>query len=486
MNFQTKRIKKETPKKGRKKINIRINAGIAGAVLIVFLLFFGIAKAFSSIDFSVFLTVAGEKLQTDKQGNSNFMILGSGGEEHEGADLTDSMIVVSVNHEDNSVSMLSIPRDMFIKDPEMGNFRINRVYPSAISYHGGDTKKAAEHTKRVLEKMLGIQIHYWVTMNFDGFVEIIDALGGIEVLVEKAINDPYYPKDGTYLYEPFYIGAGIQHMDGATALKYARSRQTTSDFDRSRRQQDIIHAAKERALQTRILFSREKISEIMQSLQNNIQTNISVREILTLGGMAEKFSREDISQYLMHDNPYKCGGFLYPPNRDLYGGMFVLLPAGGQDFIHKYAELIFFRPEASRENLRIHLLNGTTRPGAATETRSILGRFCFSVPRYGNAASQNVQTTTYYYRETPGEDSRPKSLDFLQTLIPGEESTEIPEEYLNLGYLNDTDVILELGTDYTTSNNYIKDPFASMWRIQRPSQDETETESEPQTETDEN
>lgn len=477
MNFQTKKIKKDKPEKKRKKINVKLNFGLVGVLLVVFLLFFGIAKAVSSINFSVFLTVAGEKLQTDENGNSNFMILGMGGEDHEGADLTDSMIVVSINHDNNSVSMLSIPRDMYVQDEKIGNFRINRVYPAAQN-HYGNTFEAAEHTKSVLENLLAIEIHYWTTINFKAFVEIIDALGGIEVLVERAIYDPYYPKDGTYLYEPFSIGAGIQHMDGETALKYARSRQTTSDFDRSARQQDIIYAAKEKALQTRILFSRDRISDILKSLQNNIQTNISIREILTLGGIAENYSKENTFQYLIHDNPVTCGGFLYPPNRDLFGGMFVLLPAGGPQFIEKYAEMIFFNQYVSAENMRIHLLNGTTRGGAASETRSILGRFCFSIPRFGNAISQNVQQTTYYYRE----NSRPQSLDFLQTLIPGKESTEIPQEYLNLGYLNDTDVLLELGADYTGSDLYIKDPFASMWRIQRPDPEET---SEPE-ENDEN
>lgn len=470
MNFQTKKIRKDKPEKAPKpqkeKINVvKVNMGIIGAVLIIMLLFFGIAKAISSIDLSVFLTVAGEKLEIDENGNSNFMILGSGGENHEGSDLTDSIIVVSVNHEKESVTMLSIPRDTYIIDKKVGNSRINQVYPSAQRYYG-DRKQAAEHTKSVLEDMLDIPIHYWITMNFNGFVEIIDILGGIEIIVKSSIYDPYYPKDGTYLYEPFSIGAGLQQMDGATALKYARSRQTTSDFDRSRRQQEIIYAAKEKALKTNILFSREKINEILQSLQDNIQTNISVREILTLGGMAENFSREDIHQFLMHDDPTRCGGFLYPPERRLYGGMFVLLPAGGEEFLHKYTDLIFRNHEALGENSRIHILNGTARGGAAGETRTILRRFCFEIPRFGNALTKDIQETTYYYRSNQEEDTRPKSLDFLQTLIPGNESTEIPQEYLDLGYLNDSDIIIELGADYTNSERYMRDPFASMWRIQ--------------------
>ena len=141
---------------------------------------------------------------------------------------------------------------------------------------------------------MGIPIHYWVKIDFDGFKDLVDAIGGIDINVEKAIYDPNYPKDGTYLYEPFSISAGQQHLDGNTSLKYARSRYTTSDFDRADRQQQIIYAIKEKALQTETILNREKISQILESLKNNIETNITIKELLTLGSLAGDYSSDKI------------------------------------------------------------------------------------------------------------------------------------------------------------------------------------------------
>jgi polyisoprenyl-teichoic acid--peptidoglycan teichoic acid transferase len=442
MNFETKKIKKEAPapkpkpeslkkfKKSFQKLIEPKNLKILIPILVIIMLFFGITKAFTSINFKVFLQIAGEPLKTDQNGNSNFLVLSFGGDDHEGTELTDSIIVASINPSNNSIGIISIPRDTYIRDITVGNSRINQVFLNS-QIHYGNKIKAVEHTKSVIEEFLGIPIHYWATVDFQGFVEFIDIIGGVEVLVKTSIYDPYYPLDGTYRYQTFSIGAGLQQMDGATALKYARSRQTTSDFDRSQRQQDLIAAIKEKALKTEIVFSREKIAEIMETLNDHIHTNITVREILTLGAKTENYTKENISQYLMHDDPTKCGGFLYPPSRDLYGGMFVLIPAGGMEFIHKYAEMVFYGGERNEQKSRIHILNGTKREGTAGEIRRILQRYCYRVPRFGNARNQEITKTTYYYLpKTDG--SRPKSLDFLQTMIPGEESTEIPQEYIEL------------------------------------------------------
>lgn len=463
-----------------KKFTPRIKFNIFISILIIFILFFGITKALNSINFKVFLKIAGETLKVDENGNSTFMILAFGGDDHEGTELTDSIIVASINQEKKSMGIISIPRDSYIKDAKIGGSRINQVYLNA-QIHYGDRISAIEHTKSVVENFLGIPIHYWATVDFQGFVDFINAIGGVEVLVKKSIHDPHYPMDGTYKYQTFSIGAGLQRMDGETALKYARSRQTTSDFDRSQRQQDLITAIKDELLKTKIFFDRDKIAEIMTTLKDNIQTNITIREILTLGAIAEDFTQENIAQNLLHDDPTRCGGFLYPPLRELYGGMFVLVTAGDQSYVHRYAKMVFYSGQTNEQKSKIHVLNGTRKGGTAGEIRSILQRYCFRVPRYGNARSQDITKTTYYY--LPSIDStRPKSLDFLQTMIPGEESTEIPQEYIEQGYFNTSDIILEIGTDYTNSPNYITDPFIGIISLIQPTTTNGTTETTPQNE----
>lgn len=475
MNFKTKKIsKKITPEAKKENSNFQAirkkffkrpsgtNLGIFVSVSIIIVLLIGIAKAFSSIDFKIFLKAAGDELATDAFGHSNFLVLGTGGGNHDGADLTDTILVASIDNETKLVTMVSIPRDIWIKDDLIGNSKINEIYFNAKNYYD-DSAKGIEHMKTQIETMMGIPIHYWVKLDFNGFKEFIDAIGGIDINVEETINDPFYPKDGTYLYEPFYIAAGQHHMDGETALKYARSRKTSSDFDRANRQQQIIYAVKEKTLQSQIIFDQEKIKGILDTLKKNIETNITVKEILTLGSIAADFGPDQISHRLIHDDPTQCGGFLYTPERKYYNGLFVLIPAGGLEFVHMYADLSFDYPEIAAANEGIYILNGTKTGGVAGENKQILKRFCLNITGFGNSGSQVEKTTYYYNAPKEGEElKRPLVLNFLQKLIPGEESTVIPQEYLEKGYNLKANLILEIGADYVNSDKYINDPFYSL------------------------
>lgn len=487
MDFETKKIRTKPSLKDRLSSRIssatagkkiRINLPILIAITVILILCVGIAKAVTSIDMSVILKIAGTDLKEDSYGHTNFLLLGSGGLNHDGGTLTDTMIVASLDDENKTVTMLSIPRDLWMKDKVVGNSKINEVYLNAKDHYEEINKippktedlksnqQAMEHLRTKIEEILGIPIHYYVSVDFSAFTDIIDAVGGVDINVEKAIYDPLYPKMGTVDYETFSMAKGPQHLDGKTALKYARSRETTSDFDRSKRQQQIIMAIKESALKANILFSKEKISNILEIIKANINTNITIEEILTLGSIAKDYSKDSIITRLMHDDPTRCGGFLYTPERSYYGGAFVLVPAGGFDIIHKYADLIFGFTAIAKEDAKIQILNGTPRAGVAGETKQILQRFCFNMSRFGNAEKKDVIQTTYYYRQKLDEkgkpiESRPLTLDFLKKLVPGKEVEGIPQKYIDLGY-TDSDIILELGTDYTSSPNYMEDPFYSL------------------------
>jgi LCP family protein required for cell wall assembly len=458
MDFKTSRIRKHKLKENVKKINkkktLHVSLPLFFGLAIIAVLAFAIVKTIASIDFNVLLKAAGNDLESDSYEHTNFLVMGNGGKEHEGSDLIDTMIVASVDPDSKQVTMISIPRDLYVEDLTVGSSKINEVYYNAKNYYGSSVE-GIEHLKSKVEIITGVPIHYWIKVNFDGFKDLIDALGGVDINVEESIYDPYYPKDGTYLYEAFSISAGQHHMDGETALKYARSRKTTSDFDRANRQQQIIYAIKEKALQTNIILDGSKINNVMEALSQNIETNISAKEILTLGSMATEYSTEQISHRLIHDDPNQCGGLVYNPSWELYGGLFVLIPAGGEKFLHLYSDLHFNTPKAAHEQTRIAILNGSTKAGAAAETKQILRRFCFDVTRFGNAKSKDILETNYYYRE----GFKPEGLTFLQKIIPGNEITIIPQEYEELGYLNEAQLIIEIGSDYTNSNQYLEDDF---------------------------
>lgn len=473
MNFRIKKIRhKEETKKAEmppstiknfytgKKFSIHLS--LSASIIIILILLIGIVKALTSINFSVFLKVAGDDLKTDGYGHSNFLILGTGDKQHDGGNLTDTIIIASIDDENKLITMTSIPRDLYVKNEKMASSRINEVYYYAKTHFGSSTE-GLDYLREKIEKLMGIPIHYWAKVDFTGFKELVDAVGGIDVNIEKAIYDPSYPKDGTYEYQTFSLSAGPHHMDGATALKYARSRKTTSDFDRATRQQQIIYAIKEKALQTKTIASTEKISKILETLHNNIETNITPKEILTLGAIAGDYSPEQISHRLIHDDPTQCGGFLYPPVRELYGGMSILLPAGGTEFLHLYSDLVFNTPKIAKENAKLHILNGTKRGGIAGEAKQILQRFCFEIVRFGNGQNQQIEKTRYYYHPVEGS-KRPEALNFLQKVIPGEEITIIPPEYEE--YLQSTDILIEIGQDYIDSPNYLSDPFHNIFAME--------------------
>ncbi len=435
----------------------KISFNLIASILIILTLVIGIVKATKSIDFKVFLKAAGNDLKQDAYGHTNFLVLGTGGKNHEGADLTDTIMVASLDSTNKLVTIISIPRDLFLKKTQFGNQKINQLYYEGKKQFNNSTQGLAA-MKDEMEKFTGIPIHYWIKMDFDGFKELVDALGGVDIDVKKSINDPFYPKDGTFLYEPFNINTGLQHMNGETALKYARSRKTSSDFDRADRQQEIINAIKEKALQTRTILSESKITKILDTLKANIETNISARELLTLGGIATDFTTDKIVHRMIHNDPSRCGGLLYNPPIAQYYDMYVLLPADKQNLTKKFLDLSLDMPQIGMENTKIQIFNGTKRIGAAAETKQVLRRFCFDITRFGNGADKNFTRTTYYYRP----DSRPQALDFLQKIIPGLESTAIPEEYVKTVFPENTDIVLKLGADYTTSSEYIEDAFYGL------------------------
>ncbi|GAF85040.1 unnamed protein product, partial [marine sediment metagenome] len=327
-------------------------------------------NAIFNIDIKSLIFSFGEELETDTFGHTNFLVLGTGGKEHEGPDLTDAIMVISVDYENNLAPMISIPRDLYVESTQIGPSKINSLYALG-KYKLEDSTQGLEIAKDAVEDIVGVPIHYYIKVNFEGFEQIIDSIGGIDIDVEETIDDPFYPKDGTIGYDPFYIKKGQQHIDGETALKYVRSRKTTSDFDRSKRQQQVLLAIKEQALEKKVLTNSGKIKEIFFSLQENIETDLSVREIIKFGEIAINFNTESIIPRVLHDDPSLCGGFLYTPDRNLYGGTFVLIPAGEDfGFVHLFAQFLLGNTELSKNRPKIQILNGTATPLLAGRTKS--------------------------------------------------------------------------------------------------------------------
>ena len=463
-----------------KKLDFKIIMGLVLAIVLVLTTIVVALKSSSAIintGIKTIVNIAGEELKTDSNNNTNFMMLGTGGKNHEGSNLTDSLIIASLDNDTKEITMLSIPRDLYIKNADLGSYKINEAFYRGTKQAPYETAKIEFGIKNIeknIEDLMGIEVHYWAKINFEGLVQLIDEVGGVDVYVDETIYDPTYPKDGTFAFEAFRINKGEQHIDGATALKYARSRHTTSDFDRAKRQQKILTAFKDKALKKEVLLSVSKLTDLINVLGENIQTNMEIKEMITLAGIVKDTNKDKIYSKVLHDDPRYCGGLLYTPSREYYGGMFILLPAGGQEFIQKYMGLIFNYQTALNKRPKLQILNSSGTVGAATNTMQILKRFCFNTYRYGNGKDSMQEFTTYYYATKKDETGKittpePAIIKALQSVIPGKVSTDIPEEYIDYLYPNETqaqfensDIILELGKDYTESFNYIQDPYYTL------------------------
>ncbi|MCC7197486.1 LCP family protein [Candidatus Peregrinibacteria bacterium] len=487
MDFKTRKIRKHSPKPPRERkplpphLKMQLFA-VFGGIAMVGLLLFGIFEVIKSLNFSsIIFSSFGKNLQTSENGKTNILLTGTGGANHDGGNLTDTVMLVNIDYKTKTVPMLSIPRDLYVETKLTGRSRINEVYNLAKKKYGD--KQGLDVLKDTVSQLTGQDIQYVIKVDFDGFVKIVDALGGVDVVVENDIYDPYYPKGETIQYQTFSIKAGPQHLDGETALKYARSRKTTSDFDRAKRQQQLLFAIKEKALSMNVLTDPTKIQSLYNSVAGSIDTNLNLGEIVELAKIAQEFGKESAVPLVLNDDPTSCGGMLYTPSRDFFGGASVLLPAGGgYDYIHMFVNTEFNNMSVLREveNNKIQILNATKTPGLALEGMNLLSRFCLNVVYYGNAVDRTKEISTIYYRPKPlpldkdgkeipvdpkdenaSEERKPEVLKVITTLMPDIQVVEgIPAEYLEDDRRIDSAVVVELGKDYLTKR--IKDPYDNL------------------------
>jgi LCP family protein required for cell wall assembly len=245
---------------------------------------------------------------------------------------SDTMIVLTLDPVSKSAGMLSIPRDLWVAIPlkEVGEERINSAhfFGEVYKYPGGGPALA----KKTVSLNLGIPIHYYARVDFRGFERVVDSVGGINIDVEKPLRDDEFP-DGAYGTIRIFFPAGLQHMDGQTALMYARSRHSDSDFGRIKRQQQVLLALREQGLQLGLL---PKLPFLFTTLKDAVATDVPAREALVLAQLAAQIDMKSIVSRSIDENmviPY-----ITP------GGADVVVPK--REEIRKLIEEMFYAPKA--------------------------------------------------------------------------------------------------------------------------------------------
>jgi hypothetical protein len=295
-----------------------------------------------------------------------------------------------------------------------------------------------------VETLLGVPIDYYLTVDFQGFVEGVDLIGGIVVNVEEDIDDPDYP-DNCYGYEPFSISAGTQRVNGQTALKYARTRATFGgDVDRAGRQQEVLLAVRDQVLRVD-QFPRliAQAPQLWRTYNDNVNTNLSFDDAMQLALLMQDIPEENISTAILDYN--------YVYNETTPDGRQVLVPRRNE--IRQLRDNLFTIPLAPtpdvenlpqmmvEEDAQVALHNGTAIFGLAGETQTYLQQLDVNVAEIGNADSAAYKTTRIV-----DYGSHPQTVQFLiqEMGIPPlnvSEETSSPSDY---------DVLVILGEDWAT------------------------------------
>ena len=238
----------------------------------------------------------------------NILLIGSDQRPSEGSYNTDTLIVVSIDPVTKQVSMFGLPRDTVdVPVPPGPAQRVfGTVYRGKINswlstirdrgdlYPGTDRTRRYNGLKAIMGNLYGVDIKYFVEVNFEGFRAVVDAVGGVTINVQIPVSDDRYPSVNGRL-ERVYIPSGIQHMDGAQALRYARSRHGSSDFDRGQRQQRVLLSLREQADPRSLI---PQLPDLVTALKRAVRTDVPVSQLAQLLGLASQVDTKNIRSYV--------------------------------------------------------------------------------------------------------------------------------------------------------------------------------------------
>jgi polyisoprenyl-teichoic acid--peptidoglycan teichoic acid transferase len=397
-------------------------------------------------------------LNGEEEDRVNILLTGVGGVGHDGPQLTDTIIFASLKPSTSEIAMMSLPRDMTVPIPGYGYRKVNHANAyGEIDEYGSGPALAAQ----VIGDVLDEEVNYYLRVDFDGFAEFIDAIGGIDIYVDQTFTDENYPSHGkeddlcgydevdeeavfaddedvvelaeildvdteekglldlgaeasnqpevidySCRFESVTFYEGWTHLDGDTSLKFARSRHGNngegSDFARSRRQQKIILAAKDKVLTASTFLNPSRIKRMLDTLEENIATNLDVWELMRLAKTLKNLDASEITHHVIDasvDSP------LYST---VLNGAYVLLPKNddwselqgiAEDIFNPYAgstPAFAGNPDEKPLFVRVEIQNGTNITGLAFKTSQLLDGQGFDIVKVGNAQTRGFEHTVIY------------------------------------------------------------------------------------------
>lgn len=390
-----------------------------------------------------------DQLKGEGSGRVNILLLGRGGGTHDAPDLTDTMMLASIDPVNHTSTLVSLPRDLWINLPSQGVMKLNAAWQTGEFKYLGKIAPGSTDPKAIsagfttvdqaVEDVLGVDIDYNVLVNFQAFQQAVDTVGGVTVNVPADLVDPTMAWENNN--DPVLARAGVQNFNGAQALRYARSRETTSDFARAQRQRDLLVALKSKVATIGTLSNPVKISGLLNSFGNNVQTDLSLKNAQRLYTITKGIKAAEITSVGLAD-----GANQYVTTGNINGQSIVLPNAGLFNYgdIHGFIRTQLKDPYIVKENAKVLVLNGTLISNLATNKADELKTYGYNVTGTGNTPSSDW-TKTQLIDLSQGRDKYTKH--YLEQRLGITASTTMPD---NIIQTNGANFVIIIGSDEAT------------------------------------
>ena len=373
-NKKTKNPKKEKkPISKKRKVIVGLSLVLVILMILAVTAFIIVNNFFNKIGdggniFSLF-TETYEPLKTDKNGRTNILAFGTSGYDmagtegagvHDGAQLTDSIMVISLDQETGDVAMLSLPRDLKVSRTCTATSKINEIY-WCNNMEGDNEQAGAEALTQEVSEILGVDFQYYAHLNWGSLVSIVNILDGITVTLDEDIED--------YTYTKAVFEAGTPYtINGEQALGLARARHGTAsgDFSRGASQQKILIGIKDRITEKQLSIT--DLLDLAGTLSDNFRSNFTVEEMKTIAHLITDLDFDSIRQIsLIEPEKLMTTGTI--------NGISYVIPSGGANYysrIQEYVAKMFSSDPRKYEDSTILILNGTETPGIASAEQATL------------------------------------------------------------------------------------------------------------------
>jgi LCP family protein required for cell wall assembly len=361
-------------------------------------------------------------MTTDQNGQINILLLGVGGEGHDGPYLTDTMILAQIRPGTGEVVLTSIPRDYLVTLPDgYGQQKINAAFAYGLTTDNNmDWNQGGQWAIDQAEQLSGLSIPYFAVIDFSGFTQAIDQVGGVDVDVQNTFTDYAYPDSGDGYLPPVTFTAGEQHMDGARALEFARSRHAAgiegSDFARSQRQQKIIAAFEAKVFTDNVIKDAGTLNSLLGIFADHFHTNISPAQIYQLYTLSKSKNISPLALSLDPSTGLIC------PEIEASDGAYILTPCPGKNVedIQNYFKNAFSVGKLAAENSTVWLANSTGDQQIYDTAFRDLTDAGLTVYQLDYSQDNLPQTIVYQ------ADPKPATAEFIENTLNATEDTLPP------------------------------------------------------------